>query len=307
MPPVSTARMPRILDHLRARGLSASAARDALSTGKVFYRGVPTGDGGRESTPDEVELRPTAPRLVPGRDLVILHKDEALVVVVKPSGLLSVPAPRAGGGHSALSVVSQILGGDTLPVHRLDEDTSGLLLIARTPTAQLALKADFEAHTIERRYHAVVAGPAPEVPFSIHSLLVRDRGDGRRGSAPPDAPAPPDARPALTHVRRLATFPRGVALVEATLETGRTHQVRIHLAERGLPLVGDPLYAPPGVARRGPRLGLHAAVLGFRHPATGVFLRFEAPLADDLTVFLRGLSHEAPPPARGDARPRRRG
>jgi 23S rRNA pseudouridine1911/1915/1917 synthase len=298
--------MPRLLDHLRARGLSASAARDALATGKVFYRGVPTGDGGRDATADEVELRPTAPRLVPGRDLVILHKDEALVVVVKPSGLLSVPAPRAGGGHNALSVVGQLLGA-ALPVHRLDEDTSGLLLIARTPAAQLALKADFEAHTIERRYHAIVAGPAPEAPFSVHSLLVRDRGDGRRGSAPPDAPAPPDARPALTHVRRLATFPRGIALVEATLETGRTHQVRIHLAERGLPLVGDPLYAPPGVARRGPRLGLHAAVLGFRHPSTGAFHRFEAPLADDLTTFLRGLAHEPAAPPRGDDRRRRRG
>ena len=120
---------------------------------------------------------------------------------------------------------------------------------------------------------------------------MRDRGDGRRGSLErhlePDAQV--TAKEAITEVRCLERLPTGVSLVEATLHTGRTHQVRVQLAEAGFPVLGDTLYGPPSVSRKGPRLALHAAVLGFEHPRTGEKLRFEAPLADDLERYRRHL------------------
>lgn len=261
--------------------------RALLATGKVYLEDAPTGDGGRLIDPARVRVKPRAPRCSPGRDLVVLWHDAQLAVVWKPSGLLSVPAPGRSDDDNALARVGRILGS-ALPVHRLDEGTSGLMAVALRPQAQEAMKALLEQHAVERRYLALVRGHVPDGSRRIRNELVRDRGDGLRGSrdrmAPNRPPQPSvSAETTLTTLERL----RGASLVEAQLATGRTHQVRIHCAELGHPVLGDPLYGPR--SPNPPRLALHAAVLAFEHPLTREPLRFVAPLADDLERLRREL------------------
>jgi 23S rRNA pseudouridine1911/1915/1917 synthase len=188
----------------------------------------------------------------------------------KPAGEKSGPPPRVRA------------------VHRLDKDTSGLAVFARTAEAERHLGRQFRAHTIERRYLAVVRGCA--VPARIESFFVEDRGDGRRGSSTvADA-----GKRAITHVR--VVEPLGdFTLVECRLETGRTHQVRIHLAEAGTPLCGERVYdrplhgAPLPDCSGAPRLALHAASLGFEHPATGRRMTWSSPLPPDLRRLVKRL------------------
>lgn len=288
--------MPRLSSILRERGLSGGALKRALETGKVLLDGIPTADGGRQVEPDQVQVVPHARRSRPGRDLVVVHRDDHVVVVWKPPELLSVPARNRPDGHiSVMSIVSRITRQEALPVHRIDAPTSGLLMVALQPEAQQVLKEQLELHSVERRYLALVSGHPPVGPVTHDTVMVRNRGDGLRGSAEAWGRYTTESdpgRPAVTHVRRLAMVDRRCSLVEATLETGRTHQVRIHLAEAGFPILGDPLYATPQVARRASRLALHAAVLGFVHPVSGEALRFTAPLPDDLERLRRSLEHE---------------
>jgi 23S rRNA pseudouridine1911/1915/1917 synthase len=262
----------------------------------VFLHGIPTADGGRDVDPAHVTVRPDAPRLRPGRDLVLVHRDAQMVVVWKPPGLLSVPARNRPDGHlSVLGWVQRLTRGPAFAVHRLDEPTSGLLMVARNESAQAVLKEQLELHSVERRYLAVVSGHPPLGPVSHDTHFIRNRGDGLRGSIEVWNPPPADDHPgrrAVTHARRLDILDRRSSLVEATLESGRTHQVRIHLAEAGFPILGDQLYAPGPVAARSPRLALHAAVLGFVHPKRGESLRFVAPLPDDLEQLRRGMVRE---------------
>lgn len=273
----------RLVDHLRGLGHSGRAARELLETGKVRLRGIPVADPARDVDPADVTVDPRAPRLVPGRDPAIVTKDEHLAVVYKPPGLLAVPAPGRPRDRNVLGELGRPLG-PVYAVHRIDEDTSGLMVVARSPRARDALKELFAAHTVERRYLAVVHGRYPDGEHTIRTTLVRNRGDGRRGSGEGGVPA-------VTHVRALRPL-RAATLVEARLETGRTHQVRIHLAEAGHPVLGDRLYASGGVARRHRRHALHAAVLGFAHPFTADTLRIEAPLADDLAALVASLTND---------------
>jgi 23S rRNA pseudouridine1911/1915/1917 synthase len=294
----------RLNHHLQTLGLSAAEAKKAMASGKVFLRGIPTADGGRDIIPAHVELRPSAPRLVPGRDLVIVHKDADLIVVWKPAGLLAVPARKEGGHRSVVGLVRK-LTGTGLAVHRLDEQTSGLMMVARNPQAQEALKAQLEVHSVIRRYLAIASGRPKQTTWTIDNHLVRNRGDGRRGSA--KGATPEDARHAITHFERLELLGPRNTLVGATLQTGRTHQVRIHLSEGRNAILGDSLYAPLPIAKASPRLALHACVLGFEHPRTGAKLHFEAPLADDMELLRRHLCHEADlPPQRTRRRKKRR-
>jgi 23S rRNA pseudouridine1911/1915/1917 synthase len=270
---------PTLLEQLRALGLSGRAAREALSTGKVRVGGVPLADPSRRVDPALVQHTPNAPRLRVGVEPALVWRDEALAVVWKPPGLLSVAAP----GRSETNLVSMVARwfGAAHPVHRLDEGTSGLVMVARTLAAQTALKAQLEDHSATRTYLAVVAGHPP-ARFEVESWLVRDRGDGLRGSG-----QGPDAKRAKTRFETVERL-EGAALVRAELETGRTHQIRIHLSERGYPVLGDDLYGPKH-KRRAPRLALHATALAFRHPGDRRLLQFEAPLADDLEVLRRSL------------------
>jgi 23S rRNA pseudouridine1911/1915/1917 synthase len=173
-------------------------------------------------------------------------------------------------------------------VHRLDKETSGLVVFARSKEAERNLGKHFRSHTIERRYLAVVRGPAKA--GRIESYLVRDRGDGRRGSTAQHG----DGKRAVTHLRVLEDL-GDYTLVECRLETGRTHQVRIHLGESGTPICGDhvydrPLHGKPVPDRSGaPRLALHAANLGLQHPATGKRMVWESPLPKDLKTLVARL------------------
>ncbi len=282
---------PTLRQHLRdAHGLSASDQKRVMQVGRVRLRGVPTSDGGRQIDPETVEFLTHGPRLRPGRDLAILHQDPDVVVVWKPAELLSVPARSHPEGHlSAIGLVGRLLGR-VYPVHRLDRDTTGVMVFARTPAAQDALKQQLEARTMQRRYLALLARDIGDTPRRIDMCLIRDRGDTRRGAVP-NAEAPPDALAAVTHLRRLERVSGKACLVAASLESGRTHQVRLHAEAIGHPLLGDTLYAPMAVARLSPRLALHAAVLAFEHPTSGEVLRFETELADDLEQLRRSLLH----------------
>ncbi len=293
----------RLIEHLRALGHSNRQAKQLLSTGKVFEFDAPVADPSRTVDPENVSIRENAPRIRVGVDLAIVHRDDHLVVVVKPSGMLSVPAASQRGAANVIGQVRRLFG-EAHAVHRIDQETSGLLVVARNEDAQLRLKDLFFNHTIERRYHAIVAGHFPAGSHRIESTLLRDRGDGKRGSA--EAPTT-EGKQAVTTIALVETLGPSASLIEATLETGRTHQVRIHAAEKGHPVLGDSIYAGHDLAeyganrdskRRGPRnpaqaaaghsrLALHAYALGFRHPFGGKDLRFVAPLADDLDRLAR--------------------
>ncbi len=173
-------------------------------------------------------------------------------------------------------------------VHRLDKETSGLVVFARTAEAERHLGRQFRAHTIERQYLALVRGRAKDA--RIESWLVRDRGDGRRGSSA----APSEGQRAVTNVRVVEAL-GDYTLVECRLETGRTHQVRIHLGEAGTPLCGERIYDRPLHGKPLPddsdidRVALHAALLGFEHPATGERMRWTSTLPRDMTALVRRL------------------
>jgi 23S rRNA pseudouridine1911/1915/1917 synthase len=246
------------------------------------------------------------------KGVVLRYADAQVVVVEKPAGLTTMrhPEEAAEFGKRAqrflpptlADLLPDLLAGDppgrkprVLAVHRLDKETSGLVVFARTAEAQRRLGAQFRTHTVERRYLALVRGRATF--RRIESNLVRDRADGRRGSS-----AEPGAgKRAVTHVRvveELGDF----TLVECRLETGRTHQVRIHLAECGTPLCGEqvydrPLHAKPAPDRSGfTRPALHAATLGFEHPGTGKWVAWKSALPQDFKDFLaRQRSLRSPP------------
>jgi 23S rRNA pseudouridine1911/1915/1917 synthase len=229
--------------------------------------------------------------------------DDAIVIVNKPAGLVVHPSL----GHEGRTLVNGLLalglfraedflsehdtGASIRPgiVHRLDKGTSGLLVVARTPVARELLKVQFQSHSIERMYDAIVVGAAPDGTFAtLHGRHPRDRHrfttrvrTGKR---------------AVTHVRAVASL-RGATQIECTLETGRTHQIRVHLSESGTPVLGDPVYgcvpADMHVRAVGERLGhqaLHARVLGFVHPSTGGKVRFEVPPPEDYRDALSALA-----------------
>ncbi len=249
--------------------------------------------------------RPRQPRMIELRYL-----DEYVVVVEKPAGLNTVRHPaerRLSEGRKSLSPTLEDLvppliaeregrsGKGPYPrlrvVHRIDKETSGLVVFARTVDAERGLGRQFHRHTMLRRYLAIVSG----TPQSgrIESFLVRDRGDGRRGSTT----VPGLGKQAVTHIEVVEHL-RAYSLIECRLETGRTHQIRIHLAEQGHPICGEKVYIrkPGGSAepdaRGAPRLALHAAELGFGHPITGESLHWTMPLPADLQAFLERLRRQ---------------
>ncbi|WP_435021742.1 RluA family pseudouridine synthase [Tundrisphaera sp. TA3] len=291
--------MPIRLDKLVSERfqLSRRAAQEAVRNGRIDLDGERCDEPGREVEPDApLGYFPNRPRLrkVAGR-LQILHEDPHVLIVVKPAGLLSQPTPeqekdtlvtraqryltyRHGAGRTYIGVV-----------HRLDKDTSGALALARTPQATRAFQDLFRDHNIERQYLAVVEGTVRRETGTIDKALVVDRGDLRRGVAR----VPGEGKHAVTHFRVVERFGPVATLVACWLETGRTHQIRIHLAEMGHPVVGEPVYRPreqPSCKAKFHRQALHAQTLGFVHPITGQEVRVEAPLPqdmDDLIVDLR--------------------
>jgi 23S rRNA pseudouridine1911/1915/1917 synthase len=238
--------------------------------------------------PDAIP-RPARPAADSAVEFTVVHADNAVVVVDKPAGLVVHP----GAGNPDGTLVNGLLhwfpdlatvGEPSRPgiVHRLDAGSSGLLVVARTPEASSSLIAQFAAHTAGRRYDAMVWGH-PEAPHGIVDAPI-----GRDPADPTRMAVVVDGRPARTEYQVVARYrtPAELALLRCRLETGRTHQIRVHLAVVGHPLVGDPTY---GGGR--PTLGLdrpflHAAELSFDHPETGERLTFTSPLPPDLADFL---------------------
>ena len=237
--------------------------------------------------------------------LTIRHLDDDVVVVEKASGINTVRHPLERDWNDSrreldptLQDLTQFAIGErlgkpkhTLPqlriVQRLDKDTSGLVVFARSVPAERGLGMQFSAHTVVRRYIAIVPGFLK--PQSFTSWLVRDRGDGRRGSGPEG-----EGKRGVTHVDVLERF-EGFTMLACQLETGRTHQIRIHLSEAGHSVCGEKVYnrrrngeAIPDDSEA-PRLALHATLLGFEHPTTGVQLQWEMALPLDLQGFVQRL------------------
>lgn len=211
----------------------------------------------------------TAPAYYPPPDtgLDVRHIDADLLIVDKPSGLLSVPG-RGPGMDDNLASRVQARFPEALTVHRLDMDTSGLLVMARNPEAHRALGRLFELRQVEKEYIAVVAGRVADSERSIALPLIADWPNRPRQMV--DFV---QGKPALTHLLVLShAAASDTTRVRLVPETGRSHQLRVHLQSIGHPILGDDLYAPPEILVRSPRLLLHAAMLAFSHPVSGEWL-----------------------------------
>jgi 23S rRNA pseudouridine1911/1915/1917 synthase len=304
-------RLDRFLQ-TRAPDLSRTRLQSLITAGRVLVDGRARKAshrlrGGERVSVDVPPPVPLAlePESIP---LDVVYEDAALLVVNKPAGLVVHP----GAGHPTGTLVHALLahcgpalsgiGGTRRPgiVHRLDRGTSGLLVVAKTDRAHLSLARQLKARTVERRYAALVLGALPRAEGIVEAPIGRDPRDRLRMAVRPTG-----GRAALTRYRVVERFraPVPLTLLAAGLATGRTHQIRVHLAHLGFPLVGDRLYrrraGPPGdaeLARRIAALGgpaLHAAVLGFAHPETGAPLRFEVPLPPPFAALLAWLRSRA--------------
>ena len=302
---------------LRSRlgGPSWTDVRKLIAARRVKVGDAVCSDDARRLKENEVvvllEQPKPLPRVAHPERLVVRHLDEHVVVVEKPAGVNTVRHPaelewseQRRQLDPTLEDLTQWAIGHRLGrparelprlriVHRLDRETSGLVVFARSALAERELGQQFRKHTVVRRYLAVVPGFL--TPRTIRSNLVPDRGDGRRGSTQ----LPDVGKEAVTHVAVEERLP-GYTVLSCRLETGRTHQIRIHLAEAGHPVCGDKVYAkkPGGEVFEdksgAPRLALHATELGFEHPVSGEHVHWSMPLPGDLQKFVERLRAASP-------------
>ena len=286
------------LDAFLARSLpdlTRSAAQRLLEEGTVTLGGKPAKKNTKTAPGDVVEVTlpdPQPVEVVPQNiPLDIVYEDADVIVVNKPVGLVVHPAP----GHPDGTLVNALLyhcgeslsgiNGELRPgiVHRIDRDTSGLIIAAKNDRAHLALSAQLQDHTLARVYEAVVVGNLREDSGTVNAPIGRHPVDRKKMAIEPR-----NGRPAVTHWRVLARYP-GYTHVECRLETGRTHQIRVHMASIGHPLLGDTVYGSkkpwPGLAGQ----CLHARKLRFIHPATGEPVEVECPLPDWFEKVLKQL------------------
>ncbi|MCB1057561.1 MAG: RluA family pseudouridine synthase [Acidobacteria bacterium] len=266
--------------------LSRRRSRDLVAAGEVWRNGQPLRVQSRQLAAGDVidVLRPAVELGVPPRPelepVEVLHEDRSLLFANKPAGVLSQPAERRREGETALDerlLLQLALAAGRPPflrlVHRLDRGTSGVLLFATDPRALPPLSSAWREGRVQRRYLAVVSG-CPPAEEEVEQPIARVEGAWR-------FEVEPGGKPARTRIRRLNEGD-GWSLVECQLETGRTHQVRVHLAHLGYPVLGDRLYGGPP----GDRPLLHAAELTLPHPRTGKALTVTAPPPQDLTPYL---------------------
>ncbi len=285
------------LDALIAQrfALSRRRARDLVDTGRVEVEGAVCYEAGRAIEAEVVTIHPDRPPRARVRSrLAVLHEDRDLIVVEKPAGLLTLPT-EAREKDTLMSRVSSYLlhryrrRPYVGVVHRIDKETSGALVFARNRRALRALQDLFKRHDIERIYLAIVEGTVAQDAGVVRLPLVRDRGDGRRGVARKGE----EGRVAVTHYRVVERLP-GATLLELRLETGRTHQLRLHLSAIGHPVAGDPVYRPrdwPPPRPAPPRLMLHAGRLSFVHPESGERVEAAAAPPEDMAAYLAALRH----------------
>ena len=272
-------------------GLTRSAAQKWLEEGRVTLDGRPLKKNARLQPGDTLLITPPQPQAI---DLVpqdipldVAYEDGDVIVVNKPVGMVVHPAP----GHPDGTLVNALLyhcgntlsgiNGELRPgiVHRIDRDTSGLIIAAKNDRAHLSLAAQLQDHSLFRLYHAVAAGGFREDSGTVSAPIARHRADRKRMAVVPDG------REAVTHWQ-VVDSQKGLTHLTCRLETGRTHQIRVHMAYLGHPLLGDTVYGGkkpvPGLAVQ----SLHAAQLTFTHPSTGERLTVEAPLPDWFTAVL---------------------
>jgi 23S rRNA pseudouridine1911/1915/1917 synthase len=307
-------RPPERLDRFLAEALpelSRSQVKKLIEEGLVALRGTAAKAGEKLKGGETIEVTlppPTPAEALPQEiPLAVLYEDRHLIVVDKPAGLVVHPAP----GHPGGTLVNALLhhctdlagvGGELRPgiVHRLDKGTSGVLVAAKDDATHQALARQFKAHNIARRYVALVHGTVAGEAGTIDRPIGRHPTERKKMSSRARA-----GRHAVTHWRVLARYGRDrLTLLELRLETGRTHQIRVHLSELGLPVVGDPVYGSAGrlhdladgeLRRRLQQLhrqALHARLLGFMHPASGAWMEFESPLPADMRGILEYLEEK---------------
>lgn len=281
-------------------GTTWGEARRLIETGKIRLDGVVVTEPRKHVRPKaSLEYAPRARRPRPDTDLDLSRiefADAHVIVVDKPSGMSTVPYDERETGtldaRVRAWVAAQSKRENTTPpnlgvVHRIDAETTGLVVFTRTWLAKQALSAQFRAHSVLRRYVAIAHGKVRAQTIETH--IMEDRGDGLRGSwEARQRKGKPVGQRAITHVTPLEALPGGATLIECRLETGRTHQIRIHLSEVGHPLVGERVYVRnyrlPQIPA--PRLMLHAQKLGFVHPVDEREVVFERPPPPDFEEVL---------------------
>jgi 23S rRNA pseudouridine1911/1915/1917 synthase len=283
----------------RLPGLSRSRVQALVRSGDVKVNGESRRPHDKVSAGMEVTVHvpPARPVPVAAEDipLDVIHEDPDVIVVNKAAGLVVHPA----AGHASGTLVNALLhhcgdlagvGGELRPgiVHRLDKDTSGVMVVAKNDDAMASLVAQFKQGAVRKEYLAVVNGTPRPAAGTVETLIGRSRHDRKKMSA-----RPARGREAVTSyevVEELGSF----ALLRVRIETGRTHQIRVHLAHIGHPVVGDRQYGrrkPTAVDTGAGRQMLHAHRLGFRHPRSGEALTFEAPMPEDMNAVLERLRH----------------
>lgn len=284
-----TGRIDKVLGH-HLKQFSRSQIQKWVTDGNVTVNGQPVKPKYKLAVGDQVVVSPEAPQKIDlepeNIPLDIVYEDDDVLVVNKPQGMVVHPAP----GHPNHTLVNALLyhsplstiNGEFRPgiVHRIDKDTSGLLMVAKNDMAHRSLAAQLKAKTNQREYVALVHGVIKQEAGTIDAPIGRSRKDRKKQAIVSDG------RHAVTHFKVLKRY-RHYTLVSCRLETGRTHQIRVHMKSIGHPLAGDPLYGPrktlPGKGQY-----LHARELGFKHPRTDKQLLFTAPLPD---YFQRMLDH----------------
>jgi 23S rRNA pseudouridine1911/1915/1917 synthase len=277
------------LDALLAGHLgSRTRAQRLIAAGQVLVDGAPARKGhkvrgGEVVDVDDTDVRaPIAPGDGPPAPHEVVWEDEHLLVVDKPAGVVVHPAAGHESGTLVQALAGRAAGGDAMRpgvVHRLDRDTSGLLVVAKSDAVLRALQEGLQARDIEREYVALVEGRPPALTGTIDAPLGRDRRVRTRRSTDTD-----DPRPAVTHFEIIDALP-AYTLLRVRLDTGRTHQIRAHLLAIGHPVAGDSEYGHAGILGLG-RQFLHAGRLAFTHPMTGERIECTSPLPEDLADAL---------------------
>ncbi|HUD28585.1 MAG TPA: RluA family pseudouridine synthase [Novosphingobium sp.] len=287
-----------------ASGLSRERVKALMGEGRVRLSGAPVAQASLKvepGTPFAIEVPEAAPAEAVAQDipLAVVFEDEHLIVVDKPAGLVVHPAAGNLDGtlvnallHHCRGQLSGI-GGVARPgiVHRIDKDTSGLLVVAKTDKAHEGLAVQFADHSIVRAYLAVVGGRPVPPARTVKGAIARSPHDRKKMALVEDG----RGKHAVTHFRTIEAL-KSATLVECRLETGRTHQVRVHMASIGHALLGDPVYGRTPSSLRATlnelefsRQALHAAELGFVHPVTGESVHFASPLPDDMRTLIDEL------------------
>lgn len=290
-----------------ASGLSRERVKALLADGRVTLGGKPAANASAKTAPGThfaIVVPPAAEAQAAPQDipLTVVFEDAHLIVIDKPAGLVVHPAAGNPDGTLVNALLHHCggslsgIGGVARPgiVHRIDKDTSGLLVVAKSDAAHEGLAAQFADHSIERAYLALVNGHPQPLAGTVDTRIGRSDANRKKMAVLPDTAS--RGKRAVTHYKT-AKLLDNCALVECRLETGRTHQVRVHMASIGHALLGDPLYGRPNAklrpllhALRFHRQALHAAVLGFIHPVSGERLRFESELPADMRELIDGAA-----------------